>query len=457
MVAVKNHEADRFLARPAPHIYLYLVFGTDAGLAAERAQKIIKGAIDDPKDPFQLVRIAGDELAADPLRLADEANTIPLFGGRRAILIEAQGKAFATALEPVLRGPPPQDCTIVIEAGALKKDAPLRVLCERGKNAAAIQCYPDSAKDIAQLIEAEVAGSGLTIAPDAKAFLVSQLGQDRLSTRLELEKLMLFAHGGGEIRLDHVEAIVSNASSLMAAKAVNAAFEGDLSQPSTRVCAIWRARAIITWCSPVLCGTHWTCIALVPALLMNLRERALDKRMPSSGIRGFGRKRALSGRSASSVRRSRGRAANQNLDLPPPSGHSGQLPNPSATKPPRGDGAGGTKCAILPRKSIGFENIVCLEKSRSRHRGPPHAVMDATIHAVPGGGILCGQGCAAKISMLVHPSPLGRGGILRFSFGPSQIFASHAVKSWLHPCTAFSEMGEPGSGLVLFLGVGVGG
>jgi DNA polymerase III subunit delta len=233
VVAVKNHEADRFLARPAPHIYLYLVFGTDAGLVAERARKIIAGAIDDPKDPFQLVRIAGDELAADPLRLADEANTIPLFGGRRAIAIEAQGKAFTTALEPLLRAPPPQDCTIVIEAGALKKDAQLRTLCERSKNAAAVQCYPDSAKDIAQLIEAEVSGSGLTIAPDAKAFLVAQLGQDRLSTRLELEKLMLFAHGAGEIRVDHVEAIVCNASSLVAAKAVNAAFEGDLATLDT--------------------------------------------------------------------------------------------------------------------------------------------------------------------------------------------------------------------------------
>jgi DNA polymerase III subunit delta len=227
VVAVKNHEAERFLARPATHIFLYLVFGTDAGLVAERARKIIAGAVDDPKDPFQLVRIAGDELAADPLRLADEANTIPLFGGRRAIMIEAQGKAFATALEPLLRAPPPQDCTIVIEAGALKKDAQLRTLCERSKNAAAIQCYPDSAKDIAQLIEAEVFENGLTIAPAAKAFLVSQLGHDRLSTRLELEKLMLFAHGAAEIRLDHVEAIVSNAASLVAAKAVNAAFEGD--------------------------------------------------------------------------------------------------------------------------------------------------------------------------------------------------------------------------------------
>jgi DNA polymerase-3 subunit delta len=227
VVAVKNHEAERFLGRPAPHIYLYLVFGTDAGLVAERARKIIARAIDDPKDPFQLVRITGDELAADPLRLADEANTVPLFGGRRAIAIEAQGKAFTTALEPVLGAPPPRDCTIVIEAGALKKDAPLRTLCERDRNTAAIQCYPDSAKDIAQLIDAEVSQSGLTIAQDAKAFLASQLGQDRLSTRSELEKLMLFAHGAGEIRLDHVEAIVSDASSLIADKTANAAFEGD--------------------------------------------------------------------------------------------------------------------------------------------------------------------------------------------------------------------------------------
>ena len=234
MVTVKSHEAERFLARPPPQIYLYLVFGTDAGLVTERARKIISRAVDDPKDPFQLVRIGGDELANDPARLADEANTIPLFGGRRAILIEAQGKTFVAAFEPVL-GPPPRDCTIVIEAGALKKDAPLRTLCERERNAAAIQCYPDSSKDIAQLIDAEVGAADLSIAPDAKAFLVSQLGQDRLSTRSELEKLVLYAHGAGEITLDHVAAIVCDASNLIAGEAVNAAFDGGFAALDARL------------------------------------------------------------------------------------------------------------------------------------------------------------------------------------------------------------------------------
>src|ERR1700730_9605639 len=91
MVAVKSHEAERFLARPPPHIYLYLVFGTDAGLVTERARKIVSRAVDDPKDPFQLVRIGGDELANDPARLAVKVNTIPLFGGRRGGLIYAAG------------------------------------------------------------------------------------------------------------------------------------------------------------------------------------------------------------------------------------------------------------------------------------------------------------------------------------------------------------------------------
>lgn len=226
MVAIKSFEADKFLARPAPHIYLYLVFGPNSGLVAERTRKIVKQAVDNPRDPFQLLRIGGDDLAADPLRLADEANTIGLFGGRRAIWIEAQGKTFVKALEQVAAAPP-QDCTIIIEAGALKKDAALRRLCEREKNAAAIECYPDFAKEVAQLIEMEAKAANLSISQEAKALLVSLLGQDRLATRAELAKLLLYAHGAGEIRLEHVEAVVSDASGLMLDDPVNAAFDGE--------------------------------------------------------------------------------------------------------------------------------------------------------------------------------------------------------------------------------------
>ena len=88
MVAVKSYEADRFLARPPAHVFLYLVFGTDAGLVSERKQNILRQSVSDPSDAFQLVHLAGDDIAADPLRLLDEANSISLFGGKRAISID---------------------------------------------------------------------------------------------------------------------------------------------------------------------------------------------------------------------------------------------------------------------------------------------------------------------------------------------------------------------------------
>jgi DNA polymerase-3 subunit delta len=111
----------------------------------------------------------------------------------------------------------------------------LRTLCERERNAAAIQCYPDTPTDIAQLIDAEVGAAGLSITQDAKTFLISQLGQDRLSTRSELEKLVLYAHGAGEITLDHVAAIVCDASNLIVGEAVDAAFDGGFAALDARL------------------------------------------------------------------------------------------------------------------------------------------------------------------------------------------------------------------------------
>lgn len=228
MVAVRSGEADRFINHPPSRVVLYLVFGTDAGLVAERMRTILARAVDDPKDPFQLVRLSGDEVASDPLRLADEANAIPMFGGRKAIGIEATGKSLLAAIEPLLKAPP-RDCVVAIEGGALKRDNLLRKLFEKEALAAAIECHPDSPREIGHLIDSELASADLTIEPEAKELLLSLLGQDRLTTRLELEKLATYAHGESRVEVAHVEAIVANASALVLDHAVDGAFFGTFS------------------------------------------------------------------------------------------------------------------------------------------------------------------------------------------------------------------------------------
>src|SRR5437764_5840767 len=226
MVALRGKEIDGFLARPVPLRAIILLYGPDSGLVRERAEALLASAVDDPNDPFSLVRLDGDELAAEPSRLVDEAMTVPLFGGRRAIRVRAGSRSFASGVE-TLADSPLKDCRIVIEAGELRPDSPLRKACERARTAVAIACYPDGERDIARLIDDELRISNLRIAPDARAALMALLGGDRQASRNELKKLALYAHGEGEVTLDDVMAVVADASELKIDPIIDAAFAGN--------------------------------------------------------------------------------------------------------------------------------------------------------------------------------------------------------------------------------------
>ncbi len=99
MTAVKAGEVEGTLKRLSPRVVAVLFYGPDAGLVAERAKATASRAVDDPSDPFQLIRLDGDAVAADPARLADEAGTIGLFGGKRAIWVKPSSRNLAPAVD----------------------------------------------------------------------------------------------------------------------------------------------------------------------------------------------------------------------------------------------------------------------------------------------------------------------------------------------------------------------
>jgi DNA polymerase III subunit delta len=226
MVALKAADIDGFVARPHPDKPIVLVFGPDAGLVRERAAALVRASVDDPSDPFGLALVEGDKLAEMPERLVEEAHTVPLLGGRRAVLVKAGGRNFAAALERLLAAPPGIDCRVIIEAGDLKRGTPLRSLCERAPIAAALPCYADSARDLGRLVDEEMRRAGMAITPSARALLVSLIGGDRCASRSELEKLTLYAVGKNGIDVPDVMAVVADATLAAVESLVDAAFAG---------------------------------------------------------------------------------------------------------------------------------------------------------------------------------------------------------------------------------------
>jgi DNA polymerase-3 subunit delta len=234
MVAVKAADVDAFVARPDPGRPVVLVFGPDAGLVSERANAIVKASVDDVNDPFALARLEGEAVAAEPTRLVEEAQTMPLFGGRRAVWLKAGSRNIAPAVEAVL-ALPAGGCRVVIEAGDLRRNAPLRALCERAKNAVALPCYADSERDRARLIDDEMRAAGLTLTPEARALLIPLLGGDRAASRNEIRKLTLYAHGRDHVGVDDVTAVVSDASALALEDIVDVAFAGRPAELETQL------------------------------------------------------------------------------------------------------------------------------------------------------------------------------------------------------------------------------
>jgi DNA polymerase-3 subunit delta len=225
MTALKTADIDAFVARPDKKFPIVLICGPDAGLVSERAEAIVRASVDDPADAFSVTKMAGDDIASDPAKLIDEAQAIPMFGGRRAIWIRSGARSFGSAVEAVLAAPP-TDCRIVIEAGDLKKNAPLRALLERARNAAVLPCYADEGAGLVRLIDEEMRAAGLAIAPDARAALIPLIGGDRRASRNELKKLALYAHGQGKVTIEHVLEIVGDSSALALDALVDAAFAG---------------------------------------------------------------------------------------------------------------------------------------------------------------------------------------------------------------------------------------
>ncbi|MCC5977932.1 MAG: DNA polymerase III subunit delta [Salinarimonas sp.] len=229
MATVKASEAERTLANLGAQVAVVLLHGPDAGLVSERGRVLAEKTVSDPEDPFQLVRLDGDAVASDPGRLADEVGTIAMFGGRRVIRLRAGSKNLAPAVEAAL-ATEAGDTLVIVEAGDLAKSAPLRSLCEKSRQALAVPCYLDDGRDLGQVIDSSFREAGISVSRETRQLLIDSLGGDRLSTRAELEKLILYAHGQERLEIEDVQAVASNVADLKTDMLVDAAFCGQMTE-----------------------------------------------------------------------------------------------------------------------------------------------------------------------------------------------------------------------------------
>lgn len=197
MTAIKQR-ADllRALAGWNPETRLLLLCGQDESGSADLARKAL-AALGDPADPMALTDMETGALAAEPGRLADEAASIPMFGGRRVIRVQPATDAAAPAVELLLKAPAAGNPVLLI-AGDLKAASPLRKLAEASPAALLFISYPLDARAAQQWLEGHARARGLTLDRDLNERLLALTGGDLGILANEVEKFALFLNATPE-------------------------------------------------------------------------------------------------------------------------------------------------------------------------------------------------------------------------------------------------------------------
>lgn len=229
MAQKKAHEVDSWLSRPDENVRIILFYGPDRGLVSERARLFAAKTGLSPDDPFSVVRLDAAEIEQQPGRLVDEARMVPMFSDRRLVWVRNAG-AHKSLAEDVkaLAGDPPRDAIVLIEAGDLKKGAGLRAAVEAAGTAMALPCYADEARGVDAVIDEELQKAGMTITLDARQALRRSLGGDRLASRGEVEKLVLYARGQTQVTIDDVNLSIGDVAGLSVDEVVDSVLEGKL-------------------------------------------------------------------------------------------------------------------------------------------------------------------------------------------------------------------------------------
>lgn len=242
---IRNSDIDTWLSRPDPKAAGVLVYGPDRGLVSERASRFAKSCGMPLDDPFSVIRLEAADLDDDPGRLEDELRTLSMFSARR--LVWVRNASAQKVLAEAFRQLEAQAAVLLVEAGDLKKTSPLRQAAETAPSGFALPCYADDARSLDQLIDAEFSAAGKTLSLDARVALKQRLGGDRLASRGEIGKLILYA---GETR--HIEAAdVADAIGDVSAVTIDAAADAVLAS-DRKALDLAMARAFMAGTPPFL-------------------------------------------------------------------------------------------------------------------------------------------------------------------------------------------------------------
>jgi DNA polymerase-3 subunit delta len=103
---------------------------------------------------------------------------------------------------------------LIVTADELKKDSKIRKLYEDSKQLTALLCYKEDGQNLRKTVAGFFAKNQVTLGRDCIEYLCANLGDDKLVTENELEKIMLYLGNQKTLEVDDLMQVLADNSEM---------------------------------------------------------------------------------------------------------------------------------------------------------------------------------------------------------------------------------------------------
>lgn len=188
-----------------------LVYGPEAIVVRSRFEIIAKKIVKDLSDGFLVSNLNEEKLENDNALLADEFYSIPMFGGRKLIIIKDASMHTAKALKQIIEQEnyaQKSDNFILVQSDDLPTTSALRKIFESQAKLASIACYEDDDAIIKKFIGEKFKENNLKYSTAIVDLLVGRVGKNRQALTMEIEKISQYFAPKTNIELSAIEEIL---------------------------------------------------------------------------------------------------------------------------------------------------------------------------------------------------------------------------------------------------------
>lgn len=206
---IQSYKIPDFLKNQLHTVRGVLIFGEDVGMTREYMHTVLNTLNVADMD---CIRLQPEDVETDSMTILNASDSPSLLGGQglQIVRMDTISNACATAVKTFLDAQ--NDGFLLVLAQNLAPSNPIRKLFESSKAAAALPCYPDDARSIGTLIRTHMQQNHIHLDKDALSWMQDHMGADRMVTRMELEKLVLYAGDEKRLSLQDVQASMVDSS-----------------------------------------------------------------------------------------------------------------------------------------------------------------------------------------------------------------------------------------------------